>query len=139
MPREPAVRLSVSWGYDVIVELRVSRRNWSKIAGGKPVTIRGNGYYYEGEFFRDYWDFSGGLENFGSDTDRRRTVTTEMATSAPYVRHWSTSSSAKPTEAPGREAQSCSGFPSDHPQFCIIMRPYGFVGLEHTIGTAWRN
>jgi hypothetical protein len=74
MPREPAVRLSVSWGYDVIVELRVSRRNWSKIAGGKPVTIRGNGYYYEGEFFRDYWDFSGGIDGelrvrYGSPKD----------------------------------------------------------------------
>jgi hypothetical protein len=64
----------VSWGYDVTVELRVSKRNWSKITSGKPVTIRGNGYYYEGEFCRDYWDFSGGIDGelivrYGSPTD----------------------------------------------------------------------
>jgi hypothetical protein len=62
MLREPIVRLSVSWGYDVTVELRLSKRNWSKISKGNRVTIRGNGYYYEGEFFCDYWDFSGGID-----------------------------------------------------------------------------
>jgi hypothetical protein len=62
MPKESAVHLSVSWGYDVTVNLRVSRRKWSKISKGDRVTIRGNGYYYEGEFFRDYWDFSGGID-----------------------------------------------------------------------------
>jgi hypothetical protein len=54
--------LSVSWGYDVCVELRISKRNWSKISRGERVTIRGNGYYYEGEFFWDYWNFSGGID-----------------------------------------------------------------------------
>src|SRR6266404_3308881 len=59
MPREPIVLLSVSWRYDVTVELRISKRNWSKISRGEQVTIRGNSYYYEGEFFGDYWDFFG--------------------------------------------------------------------------------
>jgi len=49
-PKHPGVHLSISWGYDVTVDLLVSERNWSKICNGKPVTIRGKGYYYEGEF-----------------------------------------------------------------------------------------
>jgi hypothetical protein len=46
----------------------------SKISKGKKVTIRGKGYYYEGEFFWDYWDFSGGIDGelevrYGSPKD----------------------------------------------------------------------
>jgi hypothetical protein len=44
------------------VELVVSKRNWSRILRGKEVGLRGKGYYYEGEFFWDYWSFSGGLD-----------------------------------------------------------------------------
>jgi hypothetical protein len=74
MPKESAVHLSVNWGYDVTVNLRVSRRNWSKISKGERVTIRGKGYYYEGEFFWDYWDFSGDIDGelrvrYGSPKD----------------------------------------------------------------------
>ena len=29
---------------------------------GSPLAISGEGYYYEGEFFSDYWDFGGGLD-----------------------------------------------------------------------------
>jgi hypothetical protein len=61
-PKESAAHLSVSWGYDVDVELHVSKCNWKKIMKGQNVTIRGKGYYYEGEFFWDYWDFSGGID-----------------------------------------------------------------------------
>jgi hypothetical protein len=62
MPREPVAHLSVSWGYDERVDLQVWQRNWSKISKGRKVTIRGKAYYYEGEFFWDYWDFSGGID-----------------------------------------------------------------------------
>jgi hypothetical protein len=62
VPRQSVAHLSVGWGYDVKVDLQVSQRNWSKISKGKKVTIRGKGYYYEGEFFWDYWDFSGGID-----------------------------------------------------------------------------
>jgi hypothetical protein len=62
MPRKPAAHLSVSWGYDVTVDLHVSQRNWSKITKGKKVTIRGKGYRYEGEFNWDYWHFEGGID-----------------------------------------------------------------------------
>jgi hypothetical protein len=70
----PPVRLSVRWGYDVKVELLVSERNWSKVLKGESVTIRGGGYYYEGDFFWDYWDFSGGIDGdlqvrYGSPKD----------------------------------------------------------------------
>jgi len=74
VPRQSAVHLSVSWGYDVDVELRISKRNWAKIIRGEQVTIRGKGYHYEGEFFWDYWDFSGGIDGelrvrYGSPKD----------------------------------------------------------------------
>lgn len=64
MLTNPAARLSVSWGSggEVEVELLVSKRNWSKIIRGEKVTIRGRGYSYDGEFFWDYWDFSGGVD-----------------------------------------------------------------------------
>ena len=54
--------VSVRWGYDVAVSVRLTPRNWAKIKAGKPLHIRGKGYYYEGEFFWDYWHFGGGLD-----------------------------------------------------------------------------
>jgi hypothetical protein len=58
------VRLSASWGVggEVVVDLVVSTRNWSTIIRGDKITIRGKGYHYDGEFFRDFWDFFGGLD-----------------------------------------------------------------------------
>jgi hypothetical protein len=70
------VRLSVSWGSgdEVGVDLLVSKRNWSKIIRGGTITIRGSGYRYDGEFYWDYWDFSGGIDGelrarYGSPKD----------------------------------------------------------------------
>jgi hypothetical protein len=60
--KDPGAVLRVYWGYDVDVELVVSKLNWSKILRGKEVRLRGKGYYYEGEFFRDYWYFFGGFD-----------------------------------------------------------------------------
>jgi hypothetical protein len=54
--------ISVSWGNDVEVSIRLTPRNWTRIKAGKTLQIRGKGYEYEGEFFWDYWDFSGGLD-----------------------------------------------------------------------------
>lgn len=62
MSKDPAARLVCSWGGGVVVELSVSKRNWSKILRGSDVTIRGQGYNYDGEFYWDYWDFSGGVD-----------------------------------------------------------------------------
>jgi hypothetical protein len=89
MPKEVGARLSVKWGYDVDVELSVSKRKWSKITRGHDVTIRGSGYYYEGDFFWDYWHFSGGLDgrltvSYGSPKD---VITVERASSARRERH----------------------------------------------------
>lgn len=53
--------ISVSWGNDVAVSIRLSPKNWAKIKAGKPLRIRGKGYRYEDEFFWDYWSFGGGL------------------------------------------------------------------------------
>jgi hypothetical protein len=53
--------ISVSWGNDVSVSIRLTPKNWAKIKAGKPLSIRGKGYQYEADFFWDYWNFSGGL------------------------------------------------------------------------------
>jgi hypothetical protein len=57
-----SAKVTVSWGNDVQVSLNLTPRNWAKLKAGKTLHIRGRGYYYEGEFFRDYCYFEGGLE-----------------------------------------------------------------------------
>lgn len=37
-------------------------RKWKRVLSGEPIEICGNGYYYEGVFFHDYWRFSGGMK-----------------------------------------------------------------------------
>jgi hypothetical protein len=54
--------ISVTWGYDVQVSIRLTPKNWARIKAGKPLRIRGKGYHYEGEFFWDYWNFGGGFD-----------------------------------------------------------------------------
>jgi hypothetical protein len=56
------IRLSVSWGNDVGVNLTISAAQWKKISDGHSVTINGKGYFYEGERFQDVWNFAGGLD-----------------------------------------------------------------------------
>lgn len=56
-----AGRFEAAWGDGVHVQLTLSSRKWAKVQAGKPLTVRGKGYGYEGEFFWDYWDFSGGM------------------------------------------------------------------------------
>jgi hypothetical protein len=75
VPPPAGAKLIVSWDHEVSVELAVSHMNWAKIVRGDAVTIRGKGYRYEGNFFWDYWDFSGGLDGqlvvrYGSPKDR---------------------------------------------------------------------
>lgn len=60
--KSPAAVISVSWGNDVDVSIKLTPRNWKNVQRGKPLQLRGKGYYYDGEFFRDYWSFGGGLD-----------------------------------------------------------------------------
>jgi len=53
--------ITVEWGYEPH-SITLTPRNWAKVKSGKPLRIRGKGYYYENEFFWDYWDFGGGLD-----------------------------------------------------------------------------
>jgi hypothetical protein len=55
------VRISVEWGYE-IHSITLTARNWAKVKAGKPLRIRGKGYWYDGEFFWDHWTFVGGYE-----------------------------------------------------------------------------
>ena len=61
MPNKSAAHLIASWGYEIDVELYVPEDDWTRILNGEKITIRGDGYAYEGQFYWDYWDFSGGL------------------------------------------------------------------------------
>jgi hypothetical protein len=57
------IKFSVTWGSgDVCVELPVTQSQWEEIKRGDDVTVRGKGYWYEGERFQDTWYFSGGLD-----------------------------------------------------------------------------
>jgi len=58
---KPSATISVQWGYE-IHSITLTPRNWARVKSGKPLSIRGKGYYYEGKHFWDYWDFAGGLE-----------------------------------------------------------------------------
>lgn len=60
MTKERA-RISVEWGYEVH-SITLTARNWARVKSGKPLRIRGEGYWYDGEHFWDYWDFAGGME-----------------------------------------------------------------------------
>lgn len=53
-----ARKLSVSWGDGVVVELKLSGTQWTKIQAGERVAITGSGYSYEGERFQDVWYFN---------------------------------------------------------------------------------
>ncbi|MDB4521963.1 hypothetical protein N9100_00945 [Gammaproteobacteria bacterium] len=57
-----AAKITVPIGYDFLSIVLIPR-NWAKVKNGKSLSIRGKGYYYEGEHFWDYWNFSGGLQN----------------------------------------------------------------------------
>lgn len=67
------MRIAVEWG-DEEHSISLTPRNWARVKSGKELYIRGKGYMYEGEFFWDYWHFSGGLHgdltvNYGNRGD----------------------------------------------------------------------
>ena len=63
--KQVAATFVASWGNgkEVEVQLELTPRNWSKLLRGKGLSIRGKGYGYEGDFFWDYWQFLGGLDD----------------------------------------------------------------------------
>lgn len=56
-----AATIFVEWGYDEH-SINLSPENWASVKAGKELLIEGEGYYYEGDFFHDYWHFAGGLD-----------------------------------------------------------------------------
>ena len=55
--------ITVCWGNDdVTASVHLTPRNWARIKAGKPLQISGKGYYYEGDFYQDFWNFEGGLD-----------------------------------------------------------------------------
>jgi hypothetical protein len=61
--RRPAVigaTITVEWGYEEH-SIRLSPEDWAAVKSGKPLSLDGDGYDYEGEFFEDTWTFEGGL------------------------------------------------------------------------------
>lgn len=75
--RRVTARFATSWGQadECVVQLELTPRNWSKIRKSEGLFIRGKGFRSGGEFFWDYWHFSGGLDDtlevsWGSPKDR---------------------------------------------------------------------
>ena len=52
--------ITVEWGYE-LHSIALGPEHWRLIKSGKVLSVRGKGYDYEGEFFSDYWTFSGGV------------------------------------------------------------------------------
>jgi hypothetical protein len=53
--------LRVSWADDVVeVSIKLSSNEWRNVENGMKFGKKGRGYWYEGEFFPDYWEFNGG-------------------------------------------------------------------------------
>jgi hypothetical protein len=52
-------RISVEWGYENH-SIVLTAPEWAKVKRGEQLTVKGEGYYYEREYFWDYWAFSGG-------------------------------------------------------------------------------
>ncbi|QOG18173.1 MULTISPECIES: hypothetical protein [Bradyrhizobium] len=50
---------AATWGNgEVMVELEVSKDQWDRIARGDRVEFKGRGYWYDGDWFQDIWDFN---------------------------------------------------------------------------------
>lgn len=61
--RHSGATITVWWGNDdVEATIRFTPPNWSKVKAGKPLHIRGKGYWYEGERYQDWWNFAGGTD-----------------------------------------------------------------------------
>jgi hypothetical protein len=52
--------ITVEWGYD-LHSITLAPNNWTRVKSGESLSIRGKGYWYDGEFFWDRWSFGGGL------------------------------------------------------------------------------
>lgn len=59
--------ISVYWPDDWKT-VRLTPRNWRRVLAGKSLYVRGKGYYYDGEFYRDYWSFNDEGKEKGSVT-----------------------------------------------------------------------
>lgn len=67
------VTVSVEWGYEEH-SITLTAEDWARVKSGEELSIEGDGYHYEGEFFSDYWEFAGGMEgdlivSYGNDGD----------------------------------------------------------------------
>ncbi len=52
------VRLTVNYGYD-IHSVEVHKSTWLQILVGGEVSVKGQGFFVEGEFSQDEWAFNG--------------------------------------------------------------------------------
>jgi hypothetical protein len=61
--KTPYKTLVATWGNEeVIVELSLDREQWDRIVRGNHVEVEGGGYWYDGDRFKDIWDFNSGLD-----------------------------------------------------------------------------
>ena len=53
------VRIYVEWGYEGH-SLLLSLSDWQRAQAGEVLACEGGGYWHEGEFYRDFWEFRSG-------------------------------------------------------------------------------
>lgn len=55
-------KLTVVWGAEATPHtIILTPRNWRRVKSGKPLTIRGSAYIYDGDVFREVWRFNGSI------------------------------------------------------------------------------
>jgi hypothetical protein len=55
--KQVAATVVVEWYYECH-EIQLTPRRWKQVLAGRPVSVRGPGFYSDGEFFWDYWWFN---------------------------------------------------------------------------------
>jgi len=58
-----AATITVEWGYENH-SITLSPDQWSEVKSGEGLGVEGDGYYYEGEFFEDFWNFGSAEEAY---------------------------------------------------------------------------
>jgi len=52
-----SVTITVDYGYD-IHSITFSGRTYRRVCSGKPITVRGQGFHWDGDPDQDYWQFN---------------------------------------------------------------------------------
>jgi len=58
-----AATITVEWGYENH-SITLTPNQWSDVKSGEGLGVEGDGYYYEGDFFEDFWNFGSAEDSY---------------------------------------------------------------------------